>query len=245
VFTPEERTRTRELVLELARADPRVTGGAVTGSGAGAAEDRWSDVDLAFGLADGTRAEAVLDDWTKALEREIGVVQHWELRGGSAVYRVFLLQSGLELDVGLLPASEFGARGPSFRLVFGESAERPPPQEPDRKHLIGLGWHHALHARAAIARGHPWKAEFYVSALKDHSLALACLRFTEPAEYARGIDRLPAEVTTPYEGTLVRSLDPGELRRALASAVELFLREVGETDAELAGRLRPQLTFDA
>jgi hypothetical protein len=52
-------------------------------------------------------------------------------------------------------------------------------------------------------------------------------------------------VTTPYEGTLVRSLDPGELRRALASAVELFLREVGETDAELAGRLRPQLTFDA
>jgi len=158
---------------------------------------------------------------------------------------VFLLRDGLELDVGLLPVDEFGARGPSFRLVFGESAERPPPQVPDTEYLIGLGWHHALHARAAIERGHPWKAEFYISALKDHSLALACIRFSEPAEYARGIDRLPAEVTSPYEQTLVCSLDPAELRRALASAAELFLREVAETNAALAGRLRPLLTFDS
>lgn len=245
MFTPEERARTRELVLELARSDPRVTGGALTGSGAGAGEDRWSDVDVAFGLADGVRPEAVLEDWTEVLEREVGVVQHWELRGGTTVYRVFLLRDGLELDVGLMPAAEFGARGPAFRLVFGQNAELPPAQEPETEHLIGLGWHHALHARAAIERGHPWKAAFYIGALKDHSLALACLRFAEPAEYARGIDRLPTEVTAPYEQTLVRSLDPTELRRALASTAELFLLEVGETNAALAGRLRPLLTGDA
>ena len=240
--TPEHRDRVRERVLEIARGDARITGGAVTGSAAAGTEDRWSDIDLAFGVADGVEPETVVDEWTRLFERELGVVHHWDLRGNSAMYRVFLLPSGLELDVGVMPAAELGARGPSFRLVFGESAVPRPIPEPTADYLIGLGWHHALHAHAAIERGHPWKAEFYVSALKDHALALACLRLGEPAEYARGIDRLPAEVTAPYEQTLVRSLDATELRRALAAAVERFLAEVEETNSELAGRLRPLLT---
>ena len=40
MFSPDERTRVRERVLALAREDERVTGGAVTGSAAGGAEDR-------------------------------------------------------------------------------------------------------------------------------------------------------------------------------------------------------------
>jgi hypothetical protein len=242
MFTPEDRAAVSERVLEIARADGRITGGALTGSAAAGRHDGWSDVDVAFGSAHGVQPDAVLEDWTALFEREFGVVHHWELRGGSTVYRVFLLRNGLELDVGIVPAAEFGARAPSFRLVFGEAAARPPLTEPDADHLIGLGWHHALHAHAAIERGQPWKAEFYVSALKDHALALACLRFGERAEYARGIDRLPGEVTAPYEPALVRSLDPSELRRALSAAVELFLAEVEETDSELADRLRTQLT---
>ena len=228
-------------MLELAKADSRVTGGAVTGSGASGAPDRWSDVDLAFGLADGVDPDAVLDDWTRSFEREFGVVHAWDLRGGSAVYRVFLLRGGLELDVGVMPAAAFGARGPRFRLVFGESAALSAMPEPAADYLIGLGWHHAIHAAAAIERGHPWKAEFYISALKDHTLALACLRLGEPAEYARGIDRLPGEVTAPLERALVPSLSPDELRRALAVAVEGFLSELAHGDRDLAERLRPIL----
>lgn len=87
-----------------------------------------------------------------------------------------------------------------------------------------------------------FRVEFYVSALKDHALALACLRLGEAAEYARGIDRLPAELTVPYEQALVRSLHPSELRRALGIAVEQFLREVEDRDRRLAQRLRPLLT---
>jgi hypothetical protein len=236
--TPEQRIRRRDRVLEIARSDPRITGGALTGSSAGAGEDRWSDVDLAFGLADGVLPETVLVDWTERFEQEFGVVHHWDLRGGSTVYRVFLLGDGLELDVGLMPAAELGARGPSFRLVFGESSERPPLPEPDTGYLIGLGWHHARHAFVAIERGQAWKAEFYVSALKDHALALACIRLGQRAEYARGIDRLPAEVSAPYEEALARSLDAAELRRALAVATDLFLGEVAEVNAALAADLR-------
>jgi hypothetical protein len=242
MFTPDERARTRDRVLEIARSDERITGGALTGSSAGAGEDGWSDVDVAFGLSDDVRPDAVLEDWTALFDREFGVVHHWELRGGGAVYRVFLLRDGLELDVGLVPAAELGARGPAFRLVFGESAMRPPLPGPDPGYLIGLGWHHARHAFVAIERGHEWKAEFYVSALKDQALALACIRLGEPAEYARGLDRLPVEVTAPYEQALVRSLDADELRRALAVATERFLDEVEATSPALAEDLRPLLT---
>ena len=49
------------------------------------------------------------------------MLHHWDLRSGPTVYRVFLLPGGLELDVAVTPAAEFGAHGPKFRLLFGES----------------------------------------------------------------------------------------------------------------------------
>ena len=49
MFTPEERGRLRSELLDLARSDPRTTGGAITGSAAAEREDAWSDIDLAFG----------------------------------------------------------------------------------------------------------------------------------------------------------------------------------------------------
>jgi len=227
-------------VLELARADERIVAGALTGSTSRDAMDRWSDVDVAFAVADGADADTIIHEWTALLDRELGVTHHWDLRRGALLYRVFLFQSGLELDVGLIPQFEFGARGPSFRLVFGEGVEQPPSEAPVND-LIGLGWHHSLHARAAIDRGHSWKAEFYVSALRDHALALACIRLGEPFEYASGIDKLPRELTDPYEEAIGRSLEPGELSRALAVATRLFLGEVNHVDAELHDRLRPLL----
>jgi hypothetical protein len=241
VFTPEERARVRERVLALARRDTRIMGGAVTGSAAVRAEDRWSDIDLSFGVADDVELTAVLADWTDLLTPELGVLHHWDLRSGPTIYRVFLLPGGLELDVAVTRAAEFGARGPKFRLLFGEGVERAAATLPLVDDLIGLGWLCALDARAAIERGRLWAAEHWISGVRDQALALACLRLGEPTAYARGIDRLPREVVAPYEQALVRSLDPDELRRALAVAIELFIGEVHEAEPELAERLRTPL----
>lgn len=60
VFTVEERERVRTWLLEKARADPRITGAAVTGSASHGAEDRWSDVDLFFGVAEGFTPRDIL-----------------------------------------------------------------------------------------------------------------------------------------------------------------------------------------
>ena len=238
-FTPQSRDHVRERLLAAARDDARITGGAITGSIANETDDGLSDIDLAFGIAAGIDPESVLRDWTELLTAKLHAVHHFDLRAGSAIYRVFLLADGLEVDIGLWPASEFGAAGPKFRLVFGESVQRPQVTPPSSDHLIGLCWHHALHAHAAIERAKPWEAEFYISALRDHLLALACIRFGLPAVYARGIDDMPTEMTAPYEPTLVRSLEPAELRRTLIAATQAFQRELEATRPELAAGLGP------
>ena len=76
-----------------------------------------------------------------------------------------------------------------------------------------------------------------ISGVRDHVLALACVRHGVPAVQGRGMDLLPAEVTAPVAAALVRSLDVAELRRAFASVCELLLGEIGFVDVDLAARL--------
>jgi predicted nucleotidyltransferase len=248
MFTVEQRDYVRDRVLEMAKSDPRVTGGALVGSMAGDAEDEWSDIDITFAIAEGTSLEAVLDEWTQVLERELGALHYWDLRSGSSIYRVFLLPSGLEIDVSVTPEQEFGARGPRFRPLFGiarqpEAAPQvaAPPTIEAARFTIGLGWHHVLHARSSIERGKPWRAEYWISGIRDETLSLMCRRLGLEASEARGIDRLPAGVTRPLADALVRSLDEKELRRALAMATSCFISELGQWDPALCEKLKPLL----
>ncbi len=241
MFTIEYRSRVRQRVLEMARSDPRVTAGALTGSMAFGDGDGWSDIDVAFGIVDDVPLEDVLRDWTQALEQELGVVDHFDLPSGSSIYRVFLLPNGLEVDVAVTPARDFGARGPNFYTLFGTAQKLQETLRPDAFYLIGLTWHHVLHARSCIERHKSWQAEYWISEMRDYVLALACQRYGESAYYGRGVDRLPAAVTDPLADALVRSLDEEELRRALAMATMCLIGEVEEWDAALCARLRPVL----
>jgi hypothetical protein len=238
MFTAEIRDQVREFVLELARNDPRVTAGALTGSTAIGGGDVWSDVDVAFGIADGIEPQTVLEDWTPLLDQEWNVLHHFDMRSGS---RMFLLGSGLEVDVVVTPAQEFGARGPKFRPLFGtaEPQESAPP--PNAQYLIGLAWLYVLHTRAFIERHQPWQAEFFLRGIRDQTLSLVCLRLLEDAVYPVGVDRLPAAVTDPLAQALVRSLDESELRRALAVATMSLLAELEAWDPVLCARLSPVL----
>jgi hypothetical protein len=105
-------------------------GAAVTGSAADGREDRWSDIDLYFGVAEDVALDAVISDWTDYLYVELDALHHFELKVPAAVYRAFLLPSCLEVDLGFTPAGQFGAHGPHFRGVFGEAV--PPPRPSHR-----------------------------------------------------------------------------------------------------------------
>lgn len=103
---------------------------------------------------------------------------------------------------------------------------------------------YARAARACIERRRWWQAEYFISAIRDHALALACCARELPARFGRGFDDLPAEVLAAFDDARVRSLEREELLRALTSAVEGQLREsseVGEVAAKTGPRLRELL----
>ena len=240
MFRVEDRNRVRDHVLDRAKTDARVVAGAVVGSLATSEGDRWSDLDLTFGVADGAALPEVLDDFTVDLGREFNATHLFDLSSGAAIYRVFLLPGCLQLDLSFAPASQWGALGPEFRLLFGQAAQVAQGQPPPARELLGYAVHHALRARFCMERGRYWQAEYWVSAVRDYALSLACHRRGLPAHHGRGIDELPEDVREIAVGALARSLDREEIRRSLSCAIDLLLGETEEVQ-ELAERVRPQL----
>ena len=241
MFTPEERSALREALLDRARSDGEISAAAITGSVARDAEDRWSDIDLAFAVVPGVEVSTVLERWGEAMASEHGAITSLDVPHGATTYRVFLLANGLQVDLAFSPAPEFRALAPTFRLVFGESAppRHAPPPTADR--IIGLAWLHALHVRSALARGRTWQAEWMLSATRDHVLSLACLRHDLPAHQARGTDDLPAAVTAPLADALPRTLAPVDLAASFEAVIESLLREIEIHDLDLATSLTPTL----
>jgi hypothetical protein len=233
-FTPEDRHHLRARVLSLAQADPNITGGAMVGSAAHDALDRWSDLDMTFGVRSGVEPSTVLTDLTDQLASQLDIVTHFDVHRGRAIYRVILFANGLELDLSVAPQEEFGQLGPSFRLLFGEAIERPDLPKPSPRDAIGWGWHHILHANSAIHRGRYWQAVFWINGLRDHVLTLVLMRHGLPAAQARGAHELPDGEATRFDDTLARSIAPDELRRALQVLAALYIDEVGVIDRNLA-----------
>jgi hypothetical protein len=241
VFTVEQRGALREHLLRLAEADERVVAGAAVGSLAVASGDRFSDLDLTFGVADHVPVAGVLNDWTRTLVDELDAVHLADLERGPTIYRVFLLPEALQFDLSMTPAAQFRPAGPRFRLLFGETAvgvsevSTPHgadgifiPTPPVPRDLFGWGVIYALHARACIERGRVWQAEHYVGAVRDHALSLACLLQGLPAVQARGYDDLSAETLARFEAAHVGAVEPRALRAALAASVLALMRAGAE-----------------
>jgi len=125
--------------------------------------------------------------------------------------------------------------------VFGTADQPATAAKQDPGELIGLAWHHVLHARTSVERGQWWQAEHWIGATRTQVIALAALRLGFPASYAKGAHLLPAEVTASLTDTLVRHLDEVELRRALKAVVAALETELQNTDSRLAAELAPVL----
>lgn len=241
MFTSEERDRLRGELLEYAAKDQRISGAAITGSAAAAREDRWSDIDIAFGVNDAAELQNVLSDWTAHMYEKRLALHHLDVRSGGWIYRVFLLPSTLQVDIAFVPAKEFRALTPTFRLVFGEAKEPRHVSPPRPTDIIGLAWLYALHARSCIARQKLWQAEYMISGVRDNALVLACIRQGLPTAHGRGMDLLPSGVTEQFEDSFFRQLDTAELSRAFSVVIEGLLTEIRFADEELAGRLQGAL----
>lgn len=115
VFTTQYRDSLRRELIEMAKDDTRIKGAAITGSASVGLEDRWSDIDLFFGI-DEQMLNRALDDWTDLMYNQYGAVHHLDIVSGKTIYRVFLLRNTLQVDLAFSPTSEFGARGATLNF---------------------------------------------------------------------------------------------------------------------------------
>ena len=240
MFTVEERDRVRNRVVQMSRADPRLVAGALIGSTAGGGGDKWSDLDLTFGLADGAAINDVLADWTTRLVNEFNAVHIFDLPHLSTIYRVFLLPSNLQVDLSFTPGSRFLGKGLKFDLLFGKALEKDPAKPASAEQTFGLAVVYLLHAHACIARERMWEAEYCLSAARDQSLSLACLHRDLKTSFGRGFDDLPPKTLDSVIGALVGSLEKTQLMEALGKCVDVLLQNSQDV-SELAQRLGPQL----
>ncbi|HEV2166607.1 MAG TPA: nucleotidyltransferase domain-containing protein [Thermoplasmata archaeon] len=219
--------------------DTRVSGAALVGSGGLDQLDRWSDLDLTFGLQDGIAPKDVLNSWTPEIERDLGAIPLFDVSRRDSHYRVFLLPGNLQVDLSFTPG--FVAQyGPGFRLLFGGPVERKDLPDRPASEAFGYGAHHAVRARYCIERGKVWQAEFWISGLRDEGLTLACQRRNLNGSYGRGFDQLPGDVRRKAEACLIRSTAKEELLRALRESVDLLIQESAGT-MNLANKLESQL----
>jgi hypothetical protein len=219
MFTPEQRDHARQRLLEMAREDPRVVAGAVVGAEAAGRVDRWSDLDLTFGVSGEATVDEVVADWTGAVSDELEGIFLFDVWRGPTVYRVFLLPGNLQVDLSFTPIGQFGPLGPDFKLLFGEAVENRAREPTSRlaetpRQQFGLCVLYLLRARLGVERGNLEQAETY---------------FRLAAELLDGDEaNLPAPPTGPA------------LLHAVQEAVALLLRDPGE-ERDLAETLEPQL----
>ena len=241
MFNEADRRRISEALIATAYADKRITGVALTGSASKGSEDRWSDIDLSFGIVEGADIDEVIGDWSGEMYENYGAVHHLDVPVGNSIYRVFLLPSTLQVDLAFCPQSEFRASGPAFRLLHGV-AEKPIEHSlPTCQELAGLAWLHALHARSSIERGRIWQAEFMISGIRNQVLMLMCLPYGVTPYQGRGLDLLPSDSTEGLLNSFAQTLDVAELRRAFMSVTESLLAEIEIFDFALASRLNEPL----
>jgi hypothetical protein len=218
MFTVEQRDRVTRSLIERAEEDERLTSAAIVGAEVGGRADRWSDVDLTFGVDDQASVHAVLADWTSILDYEFDAPYLFDVWAGPSVYRVFLLPGNLQVDLSFTPAARFGPTSPRFGLIFGEVMEERVREPMSRlaetpRERFGLCVLYFVRTRIYLARKDLGKAEQY---------------FGWAAElFAEGSQRpTPSTSHALLEG----------IREMLA----LLLRDPGE-GRDLAERLEPQL----
>ena len=244
MYSEGDRDELLQRLVERARTDPAIEAAALVGSAARRSVDRWSDIDLAFGLAGDVDLVETADRWSRVVAELVTVSDALDLWAGPTLYRVFLLDSSLQVDVSFWRTGTLAANGDhAFEQLFGEAAAPTPGEPADLHGVAAWGWLYALHARSAIARNRIWQAVQMLDGLRGQVIALCCSRHGLEIHHGRGVDQLPEPILCALADTLPAAGTGTALAAAYTAAVGLLGTEVEHLDLALAGRLETPLAI--
>lgn len=240
MFTVEERGRVRDRLLEIGRSDHRIVSAALVGASSGDG-DRWSDLDITFGVADEASNADVLSDWTEVVQHEFQASKLFDVMVDSSIYRVFLFSGNLQVDLSFTPAAHFGARGPKFQLLWGRAIQRQQSPSASPEYLFGLAVHHLVRTRICIERGKFWQAEYWINEARNYALTLACLHHGLETRNGRGLELLPKDILDRFKEARTDSLTRDCLMRVIKITIEGLLRNSQDVPRQLVKKLESQL----
>lgn len=238
MFSPADRSALRAQLVVRAEKDPHIVGAALVGSSAHGTEDDWSDIDLALQLCPEADEPAVVADWSRAIDNLDAVADTTDIFAAGARFRVFFLQSSLQIDVAFWPHNTFRQIGPGFHLLFGTPNDPTEPAPVDAAKTIGMGWLYAIHARSAIARGKVWQADMMLNDLRTTVTTLKCVRAGLNPHHGREVDLLPAVDLAELEASRATSVTIEALDRGRMLLTRQFLNEIALHDRDRFERLR-------
>lgn len=96
-------------MVERARQSPLCASAALLGSAARQDMDAWSEIDLALRLRPDADLDQTSTDWTGWLKAQVTISDHFDIHAWGALYRVFLCDNGLQIDLSLWPWDKFRA----------------------------------------------------------------------------------------------------------------------------------------
>lgn len=239
MFTVDERDGIRTALVERANQDPAITGAALVGSAARDAEDGWSDIDLVLQLGPDADESGVVREWSEYLSRLSPVADTFDMFAGGIRYRVYLLESSLQIDLSFWPYDQFRATEAPFRLLFGTPGTPTQPGYPDLDRTIGMGWLYVLHARSAAARDKLWQATMMLDELRGTIVTLMCIRSDLPYWHGRGVDQLSSDDRSKLELSRATRITTADLDGSRCKLTRLFLEEIRHLDKARADRLQP------
>lgn len=250
MFNVQFREEVREKIISKAKGDNRIISAAVIGSYAKGTVDRWSDIDLTFGVNELFTIKELLRSWTDYVLYEFQGLVLFDVKSGSTIYRVFILPGCLQLDLSFSTASEFGAKGPHFNLLFSKQYEKPrlrpqPNENPQlrpepTKELFGYMVHHILRARFCMERNRLWQAQYWIGEARNYALKLACQSRGLNSDYGRGFDDLPHNIQTLFKNTFMGLLSNTEILNAIKNIISA-IPSISEEVNRYAVKLRDTL----
>ncbi len=258
LYTPEERQRVLDRLLDALEGDGRIAGVLVVGSGAVGFKDAYSDIDLSVVMAAEEDVEPVFRDWDGRIQALFPVVARFEGRYGphSFLYG-FLLDNFLELDVGFVCLSNLVAKRPSWQIAFDRSQQiqaimeasqgsQPASEKTEQpQRYLNSIWHYIMHSAICVQREQYWRAIYYLGVVRQRTIELAGLRLGLETKNYRQVDQLPADILLPLQQSFPADLSNDAIMHALQTAAHCFFDEIVAWEGQLgdvsANRLKSKM----
>jgi predicted nucleotidyltransferase len=246
LFTPEERQRVLENLLNALQTDNRIAGVLIVGSSAVGFEDIYSDIDLSVVVSEKKNVFPVFSEWREKITKLFPVIHCFEATfGPNNFLHGFLLDGFLELDIGFLCLANLSAKRERWKVAFDHSGriedimqsswENKPQQDIQADYLSRINsiWHYITHVIIALKRGQPWRAFHYLEVIRNRTIEVAGLRRGLDTGHFRQVDQMPENLLSELQQTLVSNLDAGDIMAALKVATTCFFNEARALDETL------------